>query len=452
MIPTLLGVIMITFILFNVVGGSPAAMTLGKHVTPLALEEFDEVRGRNKPLFVGNWTSTRAYGNFDFATTIGSWKSVDGADSLSGEDSGGLILRKDALYPVPFAFPPRANAAYRWKIRYRLKEGPAELMWRDASTAESRSIALEPSSDWRTEYIRFETGEHPGNLEMKFELSGSDLEISRLELTRKTAHFFDSQLMFYLAQLCPLGIRDTEAGGRVLYWKGVDLGTSSNTNQRVSRMLKDGILPSLSLTIPIFAIGLVLSVSLSLVCAFFRNRLIDRLLVVGSVVLMSVNYIIWIVAMQYWLGFKLSWFPVWGYESPYYLALPILIGVVSGLGGSVRFYRTVMLDEMYKDYVRTAFAKGVSRPVVLFKHVLKNAMIPILTSCVIAIAFLYTGSLLLESFFGIPGLGYIGINAINSSDIDVIRAVVLIGALIYMAANLLTDIFYALVDPRVRLG
>jgi peptide/nickel transport system permease protein len=110
-----------------------------------------------------------------------------------------------------------------------------------------------------------------------------------------------------------------------------------------------------------------------------------------------------------------------------------------------------MLDEMYKDYVRTAFAKGVGKPGVLFRHVLKNAMIPILTSVVMAIPFLYTGSLLLESFFGIPGLGRMGINGINSADFDVIKALVFVGAMIYVAASLLTDICYALVDPRVKL-
>ena len=167
---------------------------------------------------------------------------------------------------------------------------------------------------------------------------------------------------------------------------------------------------------------------------------------------MSINYLVWIIVGQYLLGYKLGWFPVWGFESWRFLVLPVIIGVVSGLGGGLRFYRTVMLDEMYKDYVRTAFAKGVSKRGVLFKHVLKNAMIPIVTNVVIAIPFLYTGSLLLESFFGIPGLGYLGINAINSSDVDVVRAIVLIGAILFVVANLLTDLCYALVDPRVKLA
>ena len=166
---------------------------------------------------------------------------------------------------------------------------------------------------------------------------------------------------------------------------------------------------------------------------------------------MSINYLIYIVAGQYILAFKQGLFPVWGYESIQHLVLPVCIGVVSGLGGNIRFYRTIMLDELYKDYVRTARAKGVAKTRILFVHVLKNAMIPIITNVVIAIPFLYTGNLLLENFFGIPGLGYLGINAILSSDVDVVRALVLIAALLFVFANLLTDICYAAVDPRVKL-
>jgi peptide/nickel transport system permease protein len=196
----------------------------------------------------------------------------------------------------------------------------------------------------------------------------------------------------------------------------------------------------------------VISVSLALFCAFYRGRWPDRAMVFASTVLMSVNYLVWIVAGQYVLSFRLGLFPVWGFESWAYLALPAMIGVVSGLGGEVRFYRSVMLDELYRDYVRTAFAKGVSTRGVLFKHVLKNAMIPIVTNVVLAIPFLYTGSLLLESYFGIPGLGYLGVNAINDADVDVVRAVVVVGSALYIVANLLGDLCYSLVDPRVRLS
>jgi len=231
-----------------------------------------------------------------------------------------------------------------------------------------------------------------------------------------------------------------------------DFGVSTETNQRVSQMILSGILPSLALTVPMFVIGVFLEIILALLCAFFRDTFIDRLFVIFSVALMSVNYLVWIVLGQYVLGYQVRLFPVWGFESWRYLILPCIIGVASGLGAGIRFYRAIMLDEMYRDYVRTAKAKGVSRSGVLFKHVLKNAMIPILTSVIMAIPFLYTGSLLLESFFGIPGLGNLAINAINNSDVDVVRAVVLVGAFLYVIANLVTDIAYTLVDPRIRLS
>jgi peptide/nickel transport system permease protein len=247
-------------------------------------------------------------------------------------------------------------------------------------------------------------------------------------------HPFDSQLVHYLGRLAHL-----------------DLGESVATNQRVAAMLKEGIGPSLALTVPIFFGGLVVSIALSLVCAAYRGRWPDRLLVFGAVVLMSVNYIVWIVAGQYGFAFRLGWFPVWGFESWRHLLLPVGIGIASGLGANLRFYRTVMLDELYKDYVRTAVAKGLHPAAVLFRHVLPNAMIPVITSTMIALPFLYTGSLLLESFFGIPGLGGLSVNAINSADVDVVRGVVLIGSLLYVVANILTDLCYVWADPRMRL-
>jgi len=205
------------------------------------------------------------------------------------------------------------------------------------------------------------------------------------------------------------------------------------------------------LAVPVLVVGLFTSILLSLICAQFRDRLPDRLLVLFSVGLMSVNYLVWIVAGQYLLAYKMNWFPVWGFESWAYLALPIAIGVFSGLGQDLRLYRTVMLDEMYRDYVRTAASKGCSTPTILGKHVLKNALIPIITNLSLVIPFLYTGSLLLESYFGIPGLGYLSINGIFNKDIDVVRAVVLIGSVLYMISNLAADLLYLLIDPRVKL-
>ena len=167
---------------------------------------------------------------------------------------------------------------------------------------------------------------------------------------------------------------------------------------------------------------------------------------------MSVNYVVWILLGQFLLGFKWPVFPIWGYESVYYLVLPVIIGVVSTLGMDVRYYRTAILDEVYRPYVRTAISKGVGRGRVLFVHVLRNSLIPIVTYVSLSIPYLFTGSLLLESFFGIPGLGSVSINAINSADMSVVRAVVIFGALIYQVVNLLTDIAYGWLDPRVRFA
>jgi len=166
---------------------------------------------------------------------------------------------------------------------------------------------------------------------------------------------------------------------------------------------------------------------------------------------MSVSQIVYIMVAQFWLASEWRLFPVWGFEGPQYLMLPVLIGVVAGIGGGVRFYRTVMLDEMYQDYVRTARAKGVSSPRILFSHVLRNAMIPILTNVIVALPFLYTGSLLLESFFGIPGLGRLFVTAISNGDEDIIFSETFIGAVLFVVANTLTDIAYTWADPRIRL-
>jgi len=161
---------------------------------------------------------------------------------------------------------------------------------------------------------------------------------------------------------------------------------------------------------------------------------------------------VWVLAGQFLLAFKLRLFPIWGFESAVYVALPVIIGIVSGLGRDVRFFRAAILDEVYKPYVRTAKAKGLSDARVMLGHVLRNSLIPIVTYVSLSIPFLFTGSLLLESFFGIPGLGSVSLNAIHSSDMTVVRAVVILGALLYQAVTLLTDLCYAFLDPRVRLG
>ena len=218
--------------------------------------------------------------------------------------------------------------------------------------------------------------------------------------------------------------------------------------------IKRGVGPSLALMVPMFFGVLLISVSLSLVIAFVRGTIWDVLAVVVCVTGMSLPYLSFILFGQYFLAYKWGLFPIFFWpdlSTAEYVALPVLIGIVAGLGTNVRFYRTVMLDEMRSDYVRTAFAKGLSTRQVLFKHVLKNAMIPIITRVILSIPFLFLGSLLLERFFGIPGLGYLMIEAIGSRDYFVINAMTYISAILFVIFNVITDICYALVDPRVSL-
>lgn len=236
-----------------------------------------------------------------------------------------------------------------------------------------------------------------------------------------------------------------------------DFGVSDADGVPITRRLREGVGPSLMLTVPLFLLGLPLGVGLALVAAFFRDTYIDRMGVVLCVLAMSVSLLLYIIGGQYLIGKVLRWFPISGFDPRpsvvlRFLALPVLIGLVAGVGEHVRFYRTVFLEETGRDHVRTARAKGAGEVRVMTFHVLRNALIPILTQVVLEIPFLFTGSLLLESFFGIPGLGSITVDAIQGNDFATLRTMVYIGALLFILGQVLTDLSYTLVDPRVRLG
>jgi len=235
-----------------------------------------------------------------------------------------------------------------------------------------------------------------------------------------------------------------------------DFGTSDADDVPISRRLREGIGPSLSLTLPLFVFGLLLGIPLALLVAFFRDTYIDRAGVVLCVLLMSVSALLYIIGGQYLLGKMLRWFPISGFDPApaviaRFLALPVIVGIIAGLGDSVRFDRTVFVEETSKDYVRTARAKGAGEGRIMLRHVFRNGLIPILTQIVIAIPFLFTGSILLESFFGIPGLGSITVDAINANDFATLRTMVFIGSLLFVLGQILTDVSYTLADPRVRL-
>jgi peptide/nickel transport system permease protein len=235
-----------------------------------------------------------------------------------------------------------------------------------------------------------------------------------------------------------------------------DFGRSWTTKQEILSMIKQGAVPSMTLSIPAFVLSTIISISISLVVSFYRGKWIDKSVVFLCVLLMSVTSLAYILFGQWLFAYKLGWFEISGYESGFpdfvpYVILPVIIWIILSIGPDVRFYRTVMLDEIYQDYVRTAKAKGLSERVVLFKHVLKNAMIPIITFVVIQIPFLILGALLLESFFSIPGLGGITLNGVYNSDFPVIKAMTILTAMAYIIFSVITDVLYTLVDPRVRL-
>ena len=235
-----------------------------------------------------------------------------------------------------------------------------------------------------------------------------------------------------------------------------DFGYSFNSGERLTQLFGKGMLVSLSLTAPPYFIGICLYVSIALLIAYFRGHWLDKFSRYIFVAMMSITYLVYIIFFQWLLAFEFGMFPIRGYSSGLgmieYLALPWIIFLVVAVGPDVRMYRTIFLDEIKADYVKTARAKGCSEIKVLFKHVLKNAMIPILTYTIIGIPYLILGAFLMERFFSIPGIGDLMINAINTGDFPILKGLTITIAIGYSLFNLLTDILYAYVDPRVKLG
>lgn len=229
----------------------------------------------------------------------------------------------------------------------------------------------------------------------------------------------------------------------------------SDSGRDIGYDISQRMWPSLAIAIPQLIIGLMVTITLALLIAFFRATYIDYWAVVICVALMSISSLFYIIGGQFIMGKILRVVPISGFENSIFgikfLILPVIIGVIGGIGSSTRWYRTIFLEEINKDYVRTARAKGISEQIVLFRHVLRNALIPILTGVVVILPLLFMGSLITESFFGIPGLGSYTIDAINRQDFAIVRSMVFLGAFLYIVGLLLTDISYTIVDPRVRL-
>jgi len=232
-----------------------------------------------------------------------------------------------------------------------------------------------------------------------------------------------------------------------------DFGRSDQGRQ-IGYDIETRMWPSLAIQVPVFLVGLLLYITFALMMAFFRATYVDFWGVVVCVAMMSISGLFYIIGGQYLIGKLLNLVPISGYDTGLhaikFLLLPILIGIVASVGSSTRWYRTIFIEEINKDYVRTARAKGLSELRVLFRHVLQNALIPILTGVVVVIPTLFLGALITEAFFSIPGLGSYTIDAIQSQDFAIVRAMVFLGSVLYIVGLILTDISYTLVDPRVR--
>ncbi|HBH11110.1 MAG TPA: peptide ABC transporter permease [Gammaproteobacteria bacterium] len=230
----------------------------------------------------------------------------------------------------------------------------------------------------------------------------------------------------------------------------------SDSGRDIGYDISQRMWPSLAITVPSLLVGLLAYITFGLILAFFRGTYVDISGVVLCVIMMSISGLFYIIGGQYLIGKFLHLVPISGYDTGLnafkFIILPVLVGLIGGIGASTRWYRTIFLEEMNKDYVRTARAKGLSESRVLYKHVLSNGLIPILTGVVVILPSLFIGSLIVESFFAVPGLGSYTIDAINRQDFAIVRSMVFLGSVLYIVGLILTDISYTLVDPRVRLN
>lgn len=279
--------------------------------------------------------------------------------------------------------------------------------------------------------------------------------LSPVQITQwKVTHGYDKPLFYNPQQTGLATLTDT-----LFYTKSLPLLSFQFGKTLQGRSIAEDISvrmwPSLAIAVPTLLLGVLVNISFALFAALFRETWFDFFGVMVCVVLMSISGLFYIILGQYLMAKSWQWLPISGYQGGWqawrFVLLPVIVGVLSGIGAGVRWYRSIFLEEMNKDYVRTARANGLSEGRVLFRHVLKNGMLPIVTGLVVIIPSLFLGSLIMESFFGIPGLGSYTIDAIHAQDFEVVRVMTYIGTLLYIIGLIATDIVYTWVDPRVRL-
>ena len=405
-IPTVLGVLVLLFVIFYLVSDtdSMASLALGEKARPEQVAEWKYKNKLHLPKFYN------ANPGPAFVVTNASPASFNGDYYRRSAESGQVAYVRVVTHKEgPQAFRPGSNG-------WTLVDAGGDTVW-------TGGAELAPGTFESTD------GEGSNAVTRAFTLTrGPPPGIQRFTQTR-FFQYFRSMFMW-------------------------DFGESAVEKMPVKTMIRNGAGPSVKLTLPIFIVGMIVGVVVSLLVALFRGTYIDKSALVLAVIGLSIVYFLYIIGGQFIMGKILRWFPISGWRDEYafyFLSLPWLVGIVAGLAKDVRFYRTVMVNEVNRDYIRTAQAKGAPSRSILFKHLLKNAMIPILTQVVMAIPFLFMGSLLLEAFFGIPGLGRMMVDGILNRDFPVVSALAYIICLLFIAGNIMVDVSYTFVDPRVRL-
>lgn len=421
----LLGIMVVTFILFRVSAGDPTAVLLGKNPTAADVEAMRDSMGCDKPLFFGLWRVTELYPAADFS---GGRTEIPGVtlNGIAPEEAAA----EDGLHVNT------GSVVFKRQFANRETKNRVVLTGSGRFRVAGQEIPISSGG------TAVELADTPDELDVTG--LGSDSVLTRAAFGRPNRAWYDSQALDSLKELVSFS-------SRFPYVTFFNFGNTLLTHEPIRGKLWRGMVPSLMIMVPIFFGELVIGIVLAMISCAFQDRILDRAIVVLSVAGMSISYLVLIILGQWFLAYYLNLFPVWGWDSPKCVILPVIIGIVSGTGSGVRFYRTVFLDEIRREYIRTAAAKGATPMRVYGIHLLRNALVPIITRASTVLPFLFTGSLLLESFFGIPGLGYEGVNALNSSDLSMLKALVLLGAILFIVINLITDVAYAWVDPRVRV-
>lgn len=416
-IAVVLGVMLLTFLLFNVAAGDPAAPILGKNASPAEIESLRMKIGSNLPIIYGNYIDSEAFNAPNFSNK--NFKHNTEAVNAVFDRNNHLILDNGEL-----KFIRNFQSSNDVFVNITFK-GDLEFDGKKFSQPKFKSVAIKLDNNLNSVII-----------------SGS-AEIKNLKFSYKQDNPFNSQLSKLFSEIISFS---KEAP----YVKFFEMGNSIATNEPIKQIIVKGMIPSLALMLPIFFGEMVIGIILSLIACSCKDSWIDKLIIFLGVMLMSFSYLVLIIFFQWFFGYYCNFFPVWGYGDMRYLLLPIITGVFYGLGSGVRFYRTVFVNELHKDYLRTAVAKGCNKFTIYGKHLLKNALIPIIAQASATLPFLFTGSLLLETFFGIPGLGSASIDALNNSDLQLLKALVIFSSILFVVINFVSDLFYSTVDPRVK--